>query len=78
MSDHARLLEFVTQVSRDPKKLKAIAKDPDGELGAAGLSPHEIEVLKSCDSDRIRELLTPKAAMAGFSPTITITAVIKF
>jgi hypothetical protein len=72
--------KLIEEVSTDPEKARIIAKNPDQELANRGLTAHQIEVIKSLEPKRIGELLRQEAGpdAAGFSPTITVTAVIKF
>lgn len=80
MSIEMPVHKLIEEVSTDPEKARIIAKNPDQELANRGLTAHQIEVIKSLEPKRIGELLRQEAGpdAAGFSPTITVTAVIKF
>lgn len=52
MSANTRVLDFILDVSKDPRRLKAIDQDPDNALKRAGFNREEVAALKSLASER--------------------------
>jgi hypothetical protein len=51
------LADFMIKLSRDPKLRESFKQDPDGVMDAHGLTAEDKAVLRSGDSDKIREYL---------------------
>jgi len=49
--------DFIVQLSREPKLRESFKQDPDGVMDAQGLTAEEKALLRSGDSDKIREYL---------------------
>lgn len=49
--------DFIINLSRDPKLRESFKQDPDGVMDAQGLTAEDKAVLRSGDSDKIREYL---------------------
>jgi len=49
--------DFIIKLSRDPKLRESFKQDPDGVMDAHGLTAEDKAVLRSGDSDKIREYL---------------------
>lgn len=55
--------DFIVRLSREPKLRESFKQDPDGVMDAHGLTAEDKAVLRSGDSDKIREYL------GGHAPT---------
>jgi precorrin-6B methylase 1 len=51
MSANTRVLDFILDVSKDPRRLRALARDPDNELKRAGFDDELVAALKSLSSE---------------------------
>jgi hypothetical protein len=78
MASKTPVLDFIMDVSKDPKKLKELKNEPDKVMSSAGLTSAQAEILKSMNPERIRELLRTEAGAPLSVHVITAVAVFKF
>jgi hypothetical protein len=56
MSSHSKLVDFFLSL-QDPEALKRFQADPEGALGAAGLTDAEKAAVRSQDQKALRSLI---------------------
>jgi hypothetical protein len=69
-----KLIDFLSELAANPKKLAEFMVDPDKSMGAAKLEDDDQEVLKSCDINRINAKLMGKVEAPEMPPVVVVTA----
>lgn len=73
---HVDIAEYLVKLSKNPKRLSAFQKDPEGTLKRSSLTAKQREVILSGDAERIQHVIEFESDVTGmlivcihFTPT---------
>jgi len=72
-----KFVNYLYELSTDPKAAQRLKGNPDETMRAAGLSDEQISALKSKDQERIKRAVMAESPLAAEAFGIEITLVLK-